>query len=154
MKVLLQTTAAALAVIALSSCASSNPASRVASHPALMEGLSGEHRNLVLQGRVKEGMNKDAVFLAWGRADEITRGSEGGRESELWRYVALKPVYHTSIGMSMGFGRGYNRYGRYGRNCGGFYGDPFFETGPDYVPVTAAVVRFRNNKVTSWEAAQ
>ena len=34
------------------------------------------------------------------------------------------------------------------------YYDPAFvgvETGPDYVPVTAAVVRFSRNRVTAWE---
>ena len=154
---MLQFLTAALAAVVLSSCAGTNPASRVAQYPAMMETLSPEHRTMVLQGRVEEGMTRDAVYLAWGRADNITRGSEGGRQQEIWRYTTLRAIHHTTIGFGLGFGYGgFGRRGRYGRNgCyGGWYGDPFMETGPEYVPVTSAVVRFRNGRVTAWESAR
>jgi hypothetical protein len=50
----------------------------------------------------------------------------------------------------MGHGYGYGPYGYGGRR----YYHPGFvavDTGPDYVPMTAAVVRFSRNRVTGWE---
>lgn len=101
-----------------------------------------------MEGKVVEGMTPDAVYLAWGRPDRVTRGSQGGKPFELWRYTELKPVYNNNF--AMGFG--YSRFGYYGHGRG--YYDPAWvglDMGPDYVPVTAAIVRFSRNRVTAWE---
>jgi hypothetical protein len=99
-----------------------------------------------MEGRVVEGMSPDAVYLALGRPDRVVRGSDKGIPFEVWRYTTLQPVYRSS--WSAGYGPVYG--GPYRR---GFY-DPGWvgwDMGPDYVPVTAAVVRFSRNRVTGWE---
>lgn len=139
---------AALAALVLSSCAVSTPGSRVAQAPQLFGPLPDHQKQAVMDGKVVEGMTPDAVYLAWGRPDRVTRGSQGGKPFELWRYTELKPVYRTDF--AMGFG--YSRFGYYGHGRG--YYDPSWvgmDIGPDYVPVTAAVVRFSRNRVTGWE---
>lgn len=108
-----------------------------------------------MAGRIAEGMSRDAVYLAWGSPERVTRGSEGGAEFERWRYTELRPVYpgHTWTGFGVGYGLGYGYGGgyRYGR----FYpGYAVIDYGPDYVPVTAATVKFRSGKVVGWEERQ
>lgn len=98
-----------------------------------------------MAGRIMEGMSPDAVYLALGRPDRVTRGSRDGKPFELWRYTELQPVYHTNFWA----GWGYGPYGYRHR-----YYDPLWlgwDTGPDYIPVTSAVVRFNRNRVTGWE---
>ncbi len=140
---------AAAAALLLSSCATATPAGRVAESPAMFQTLTESQKTAVMEGRVVEGMTPDAVYLAWGRPDRVMRGSENGKPFEQWRFTELKPVYHT--GLTMGMGYGYAPY-RYGRR-GGYYYPSYaaLETGPDYVPVTSAVVRFSRNRVTGWE---
>ncbi len=130
----------------LSACAASTPGSRVAQAPQLFEPLSTAHRQAVMEGRVVEGMSPDAVYLALGRPDRVLRGSDKGIPFEVWRYTTLQPIYRSS--WSVGHGPVYR-----GRHGGGYY-DPGWlgwDMGPDYVPVTAAVVRFSRNRVTGWE---
>ena len=136
------------AVLFLAACAAITPGSRVAQAPKLFEPLTAPQKQAVLEGRVLEGMTPDAVYLAWGRPDRVTRGSQNGTPFEIWRFTELQPVYHSSV--PVGFGYGYGR-GGYGR--GGYYHPAFaaLETGPDYRPIAAAVVRFSRNRVTGWE---
>ena len=132
----------------LAACAAATPGSRVAQAPRLFEVLPAPQKQAVLEGRVLEGMTPDAVYLAWGRPDRVTRGSQNGTPFEIWRFTELQPVYRSSVHVGLGYG-----YGHYGYGRGGYY-DPAFaalETGPDYVPVTAAMVRFSRNRVTGWE---
>jgi hypothetical protein len=139
----------AVGVVGLSACASATPASRVAAAPQKFEGLTSGQKEAVLQGQVQEGMSPDAVYLALGQPDRVTRGSANGQPYETWTYTELKPVYRSSVTMGMGGGFGYPyHYGRRGR-----YHSPYLgaETGPDYVPVTSAVIRFSRNRVTGWE---
>ena len=140
--------ALATAALLLPSCAVSTPASRAAQAPHLFDALTETQKQAVRESRVTEGMPPDAVYLSLGRPDRVTRGSQNGQPYEVWRFTQLQPVYHTSAGL--GFGYGYGPYGYGGRR----YYDPGFlavETGPDYVPVTAAVVRFNRNRVVAWE---
>ena len=132
-------------VLGLSSCESSTPASRAAKSPAVMGQLSQRDRDAVMSGTIAEGMSKDAVFIAWGRPDSITHGSVDGKRVETWTYTSLRSVYRP---YGMGFGVGY--YGRYHRHV---YPSAAIAMGPDYVPVTSQVVRFRNDKVVAWETA-
>lgn len=140
---------AAMAAFLLSSCAVSTPGSRIAQAPQLFEPLPAAQKEAVMAGQVVEGMTPDAVYLAWGRPDRVTRGSQGGKPFELWRYTELRPIYRSHVSLGYGYGYGYRRYG-YHR---GYY-DPLWagwDAGPDYVPVTSAVVRFTRNRVTGWE---
>lgn len=136
-----------LVAIGLSSCAS--PVERrITSNPELYGRLSENDKRLVSQGRLREGMTREMVFLAWGRPDQVAHGRAGGSAIEKWTYVGERPVYTHSIGLGWGFGGGYSRYG-YG--YGGMW-DPFWMGGPSvaYVPYQAATVEFRGGRVTSF----
>ena len=110
------------AALVLAACAAATPGSRVAQAPQLFEALTAPQKQAVLEGRVLEGMTPDAVYLAWGRPDRVTRGSQNGTPFELWRFTELQAIYSSAV-----------------------------QVGPDYVPVTAAVVRFSRNLVIAWE---
>lgn len=134
-------------VLGLSSCVSSIE-SRITKNPQLFEKLSTNDRSLVSRGEIREGMTKEAVFLAWGRADYVSTGSEHGVTLEKWGYTGSHPVYTSSymVGFGPGFYRG--RYG-YGYGYGGLW-DPYWGGyGPSiaYVPYQAARVEFRNGRV-------
>ncbi len=103
--------------------------------------LPTDQRQAVEQGRLVEGMERDAVYLAWGRPAGVKEGSSGGRQVEKWRYVNYRPMVTNHFNMGYGYG--------YGRGCD--YG--YYDFGPtvDYIPYTAAVVEFRDGKVTGWE---
>ncbi|MCW1925360.1 hypothetical protein OKA05_22560 [Luteolibacter arcticus] len=147
---------AALSALVFVSCAPSTPEARIAAQPAVFEGLSSKHQQLVRRGQLDKGMNTDAVYLAWGRPSQEYDGSENGASTLRWDYSGSTPVYTTSFsggwGYGYGGGYGYGRYGRYGYPGYG-YG---FGFGPDvtYVPYRRASVLFRNGRVTSWERSR
>jgi hypothetical protein len=140
------------AVLQFTGCTVANPQTRVQQNPALFDQLSATDRDLVMKGTISEGMTKDAVFLAWGRPDAVSTGSDRGKVTETWRYATMRPVYGAGFGYGMGYygGRGYYGGGYYGRR---YY--PGWDVGftPQYVPVTSSVVRFRGGRVVAWEAS-
>ena len=98
-----------LAALLLVQCASSTPQTRIHRNPQLYANLSTRDRQLVNSGVIREGMTRDAVFLAWGRPDSVTAGTNRGRETENWTYVGQRPVRTMSMSMGMGFGFGESR---------------------------------------------
>ncbi len=151
----MRSAAVAVAAVCFSSCAVSTPASRAAKYPQMADALTPTQRESVMRGHITEGMSKDAVYLAWGAPSRVTRGSEGGRDFEQWRYTELRPIYSSRVGIGFGYGYGYGGYGgyrgRYGRHGGYYPGYTMIDYGPDYVPVTSAVVKFRSGRVSGWE---
>ena len=149
MNTLLRILPLALALMG-ASCAPSNPAARAQKRPAAFQALPAEHQKMALEGRIKEGMSRDAVWVAWGPASRIYEASAQGTAQEVWHYTGLQQVYSGSIGMGMGFG--YGGSGRYGRSR---RADPFsyydLNYGPQYVPFTQAEVKFQKGVVKSWE---
>lgn len=132
-------------IIHFTGCASQTPQGRGQQNPMLVERLTQAERELVLKGQIREGMNKDAVFLAWGKADAVTTGSDRGQATETWRYTTLRPVYYSGYG----YGVGYAPYGHRGRRVYPYTG---MNLTPDYVSVPSSYVKFHNGRVTSWEA--
>jgi hypothetical protein len=132
----------AIVIFQFTGCAAT-PQARIQQNPQLFESLSAADRELVQKSTIREGMTMDAVFLAWGRPDIVTRGVDRGRPAETWRYTTLEPVYWYG---GPAFGPGY--WGYYGPH---YY--PWAGTMPHSVPVPTAAVRFRNGRVTSWELA-
>jgi hypothetical protein len=135
-------------------CASNTRERRIERNLELLQTLGAADQDLVRQGRIRPAMNKDAVFLAWGRPDRISSGYKDGKNTERWIYTEERVIRNTNIGFGMGgWGGGWG--GRWGGACGPFY-DPFFMGGPNvsYMPFDAASVDFIDGKVVSWEAPQ
>lgn len=129
------------ASLTLASCVST-PQTRVDNNPAVFGTLSPAHKNLVLQGQIKEGMSKEAVFLAWGAPDSRSSGGRSGKSIERWRYLGHYPVWTDSY-----------RYGGYSYHSRHRYRGHYNYCPPtvEYVTYTQAVVEFSNGKVSSWE---
>jgi len=142
----------------LCSCASNTPQSRIQTNPQIFERLSAKDRELVTQGLIREGMAKDAVFIAWGAPDETSSGRKGGAEIEEWTYLGQRVVRTMSMNTGFGYGWG-GRCGPWGGGPWGWGGGPW-GWGPGwgsdviYVPYTAGVVGFRNGRVTDWKSAR
>ena len=143
-----------LLVLFLTSCATSSTLRqrRLEANPQLMERLSAADRSLVEQGKIREGMRKEAVFLSWGRPDEIRQGSKRKVPYETWHYTGHRAYSQSHLSL------GYDVYPHYRHRGyrGGYYGYPYFLMGPavttTYVPVRTGTVEFLNDKVVSWEA--
>lgn len=151
---------AALAAAMLSGCVTTSTVeSRIAARPELYIDLPAEHRSLVDRGQIKEGMSKDAVFLAWGAPDGMRESSSNGRRTEVWLYETYDPVYtqHVDVGYGYGYGGWGHGYSRSRLRGGHGYYDcyPYDSIGigteVSYVPRVSRTVKFRNDKVTAWE---
>lgn len=131
----------------LASCATvTSPEARIAAEPALFDQLPDKHQELARQGRVTEGMSKDAVYLAWGRPHETKESSRDGKSRETWVYYGSEAIPVRTVGLSVGYGD--YCHGRYGG-----WGGPFYDVGygydrRDYV---AAKVEFDKGRVVYWE---
>ena len=127
--------------LGVASCESATPASRIQANPAIFSSLPEQHRQLVQQGLICQGMEQNAVLLAWGRPDTRAAGQmKDGRPCERWEYDTFEPVttVHT------GFGGWYGGWGPYWHP----YGAGGFDT--TYIPRCAAWVDFVNGRVDRW----
>lgn len=117
---------------------------RVETNPQIFRSLSAEDQALVSQGKLRDGMSKEAVFLAWGRPDDIRQGSKKGVPYETWVYSTHVPHSRSSLSLGYGFTPYYRGYGYPGF---GFY--PAVTTA--YIPVKVGQVEFLNGEVVAWE---
>lgn len=153
---------AALSLLQSACTVHSTPQSRIAAYPEYFTKLSQQHKTLVQQNRVTEGMSKDAVYLAWGSPAEVKKSSHKGRLRETWTYLRYEPVYSRGVSLGYGgygyggphsYGRGHH-YGGHG-GYGGHYGNNFaYNTDVTYLPRLGASVVFKNNRVASWETVR
>ncbi len=158
-KIILPALSIAIALL-VNSCASNSPAKRIEKNPEVFEKLSSSDKELAQQGKIKRGMHKDAVLIAWGKPSGHSAGSRQGKSFEKWNYTRSTPIYTNSFGGYGGYGRGYGGYGRgyggYGRSYGrrgyrGGYGGFGYGSGIAYIPYTSATVEFDSaNRVTDW----
>ena len=83
----------AAVVLNVSSC--STPQTRISDHPDLYQSLSPRDQALVSQGKIRSGMSRNAVWLAWGSSDQKIVGEMAGRPTETWIYIyyATYPYY-------------------------------------------------------------
>lgn len=139
-----------LAVILLSQCASTVER-RIERNPALYASLSTQDQQLVRQRQLREGMAKDAVFLAVGKPDRVASGRKNGKDYERWTYLGTETVTTQTFGLGMG---GWGGWGGAWGGCGPFF-DPFFMGGPmvTYIPYEAAWVDFVNGRVSGWQSS-
>lgn len=110
--------------------------------------LPSSHQDLVDQGRIKQGMSKEAVFLAWGNPEIKSDGEEDDVRFERWIYTRLTPIYTNSFDGYYGYGGYYPSYSGYGRRRGYGYG---YNSGVAYIKSKAASVDFKNDRVSRWQ---
>ena len=125
------------AVLFLGAC--STISSRIAENPEAYARLSAHEQAAVSAGQIQRGMNRDAVYIAWGAPHEVREGSRSDGDFEQWSYYGYD--YYT-----VPYGWRYPRpYGYYGRRC---YGDSFLSYKLRYLD---RMVLFRHGKVIAWE---
>src|ERR1700719_4138802 len=96
--------------IILTSCSTTE--SRISDHPEIFNSLSPRDQALVRQGQIRTGMSRNAVWLAWGSAEQNTAGEMRGRPTETWiyvenRYAPYGSAYYPYYGYGPGFGPGF-----------------------------------------------
>jgi len=69
----------------LESC--STPETRISEHPDLYQSLSHRDQALATQGKIRAGMSRSAVWLAWGSPDRKIIGNVSGTPIETWVYT-------------------------------------------------------------------
>ncbi len=130
------------AALFLESCQTATPMTRIDQNPVMFRQLPPAQQLLVQQGRICEGMTKDAVYLAWGNPNTPpVTGQQNGVAYEKWVYNVYQPVMVDSFSMGTGCWNGPHW-------CGGM------GTSTAFVPKEAAWVMFQNNVVTSWESSR
>jgi len=128
----------ALCVVVTSGCATQNVQTRKQERYAVYAQLSPEFQSLADQGKIKVGMPKDAVYIAWGKPSEVVQGETPEGPIESWLY------YGTTWDEY--------RYWNYRPYISGryYYSEPYLDR--DYVPrkYVHAQVDFQNGVVKSW----
>lgn len=155
------TISAALAALFLAGCASIE--TRISEHPDIYNSLSPRDQALVRQGRIREGMNMDAVWLAWGTPEQKGFGRYLGRSTETWIYRAYYNEYDPYYG-GFGYGYGYPGFVGGGVLVGGRHGhrrfvaaydpfyDPFFYPRFRQVSYPYKTVTFSNGRVIAYQS--
>jgi hypothetical protein len=144
--------AAAILAGMLAGC--STVESRIANNWQVFATFSPADQSLIRRGAIRQGMSKDAVYIAWGKPDRIRYGSRAGISYEAWIYTTLRTeVAPYPYPYPAPYGFGYYPYGRIGW-YGGYYGfypyDPFlFDTVTYEVPYKIAF--FERGRCTGWE---
>jgi len=136
-KVMKQLFLLALASVFLVGCASTIESRKKERYQVYTE-LSPEQRSAVDAGQIKVGMAKDAVYIAWGKPQQVlTSESPAGRQ-EVWIYMGT-------------YLQGYGYWG-FRPYCGPYpyYHGPYYYY--DYMPVSYATaeVIFEKEVVKQW----
>ena len=150
-----------LGTLLLSGC--ETPQTRIEQRPDIYNALSPRDRDLVAQGKIREGMSQDAVYLAWGAPNQRGPGRHRGSSTETWIYfdVSAGDYYPPpfAYGYGLGYGYGYggsflhrHRSGRLHRHVyyDPFY-DPFFYRRTSVVSYPERTVSFQNGRVIAFQ---
>ena len=132
---------------------------RIAERQAAFQAMSPRDQALVQQGRITEGMSRDAVYIAWGPPSMRVPGRNRGRIVETWIYDATAagdypgPFYY---GHRYGYGAGYGYFGSYRHHFRRhlFYDpwyDPFFYHHANIVRYPERTVSFQNGRVIAFQ---
>ncbi|HEY0368783.1 MAG TPA: hypothetical protein VGC85_04235 [Chthoniobacterales bacterium] len=135
--------------------------SRISERQEAFHSMSPTDQALVQQGKIREGMSQDAVYIAWGPPSQRIPGRFRGHNVETWIFDATAagdypgPFYY---GASYGYGLGYGLYGGYHRHrffrgpflYDPFY-DPFFYSSANIVRYPERTVSFQNGRVIAWQ---
>lgn len=152
------TISAAFAALFLAGCATIE--TRISEHPEIYNELSPRDQALVRQGRIREGMTMNAVWVAWGSPEQKGFGRYHGKSTETWIYRAYYNEYDPYYG---GFGYPYGGFGGGGVLIGGRHGhrrfvaiydpfyDPFFYPRFRQVSYPYKTVTFVNGRVGAYQ---
>jgi hypothetical protein len=163
----LQALAACAAATAFFLGGCSTTETRISERPQVFQSLSPNDQALVRQGRIREGMTQDAVYIAWGAPNQRGFGSGGGRPIETWIYNSTTSgdFYPPYVGYGYGgygayaFRGGFHRHhGGHFRGGVGFFGggyypfyDPFYYRGSEIISYPERTVSFRNGRVIAYQ---
>jgi hypothetical protein len=147
----------AASALILSGCETTE--SRISQHPETFQRLSPQDQALVSQGKIREGMSQDAVWLAWGSPDQKATGSAHGRVVETWIYNdyvyadSLYPYPYGPYGYGGYFGGGAVFHTHHGHRFA-IIGDPFYDPFyysyfPPRESYPSKTVTFSNGRVVS-----
>jgi hypothetical protein len=115
----------------------------------------------VSQGKIRTGISKNAVWLAWGSPDRKVIGNMRGRPTETWIYVNYETAPYSYYGpYDPDFGYGFGSGGFVRTHHGGrsfvFFGSPFYDPFfysyiPPSIPYPYKTVTFANGRVMSFQ---
>ena len=133
---------------------------RISQHPEMYQRLSPGDQALVREGRIRNGMSQDAVYLAWGGPDQKATGNVRGRPAETWIYLGTSN-YPYPYGWGHGYYGGvygFGYAGRHGHRHGGYrrfgydpFYEPFFYAHRPSVSYPERTVSFQNGRVVAYQ---
>jgi hypothetical protein len=143
--------------LVLTSCSTTE--TRISEHPEIFQSLSPQDQALISQGKIREGMSQNAVWLAWGTPDQKATGSARGRPVETWiynEYTYASAPYPYPYG-PYGYGGYFGGVGVFHHHHGhrfAMIGDPFYDPFyysyfPPRVAYPSKTVTFVNSRVVS-----
>ena len=148
-----------LLTFALAGCTTIS--TRIQEHPQAFQSLSPTDQALVQQGKIREGMSREAVYIAWGAPGVRVPGRNRGHIVETWVYDATLagdyPGPPFFYGYPYGYGAGFGFYGgrrRYLYRGPYFYDpfyDPFFYRSANIVRYPDRTVSFQNGRVIAFQ---
>ncbi len=134
---------------------------RIAERQESFARMSPAERALVQEGKIREGMTQDAVYIAWGPPSQRVPGRNRGRIVETWIYDATAAGDYPGpflYGSPYGYGLGYGYFGGFGRQRfqRGLYlydpfFDPFFYSHSNIVRYPERTVSFQSGRVIGWQ---
>ena len=136
---------------------------RIAQRPEAYNALSARDRELVQRGQIREGMSRDAVYIAWGAPNQRGPGRHRGSSTETWIYFDTQagdyypPPFAYGYGgfYGGGFGGSFLHRHRSGRLHRHVYYDPFYDPWfyrrTSVVSYPERVVSFQNGRVISFQ---
>lgn len=118
----------------------STPETRSKERSSAFEALNRDDQRLVLQGKIREGLGEDAVYVAMGHPSRRVKGQREGKQEISWIYSRLETRQVASYSPRVVV----TRKGRY-------YVHDVYEPVYDSYLVDAFEVTFRNGKVVGWK---
>ena len=84
----------ASALVVLCGCATSTIEKRRAERAVAYEQLSPDEKSRVDGGDIQVGMSEDAVYIAWGKADQVLHSGDKGGRRTTWLYEGTTTDTH------------------------------------------------------------